>query len=503
MNTLKGVGTVVCSLLLFLALGIFSLGYMLHSTVLSPGFIAKEMDRVEVAAILDEAIKVDAADKNDISQEMKDTLVDTAATLEPVVKEQLNEASTRIFDYLKGKTKELQLAGILSETVASNDFIITLINDIDIAQLVTDFIAQDDSQKPGGISRDIWDEVTDVLNNLEPQLKAAAADAVSPVNDYIWGKTPDLSLAEVLGNSVLATDFVNELINEVDIAALTKDYISTQLTDAVSQDSDEITRYLDENLDEILTRLEPWLKQQITAAAGPGIDYILGKTRTVNVTVSVAPAVATVKSVLKDAYLAAPPPAVAGMSRAAQEQHFETVFADFSGNLPATFSFDEELLGETRADLSKSLADGEDKLSDVRDNIAKALDDASDPMAQARKYIGYFQTVYWLLIVFMVIMAGLIFLINRDVKSTARTLGIDLLTFGVIDIAGVIIAKVLAPMKFIGGFSDLPVTAQNAINGLYSDVTNIALVFSIGVLLVGAILFTVSFFVKSWPAARE
>jgi hypothetical protein len=100
----------------------------------------------------------------------------------------------------------------------------------------------------------------------------------------------------------------------------------------------------------------------------------------------------------------------------------------------------------------------------------------------------------------MVVMAGLIFLINRNVKVTTRTLGINLLIFGVMDLAGVIVSKILTPTKFLPSSVDIPVSVQNIIDNVFKDVTSIALTFSIGVLVVGAVLLTVSFIVKSKQA---
>jgi hypothetical protein len=210
----------------------------------------------------------------------------------------------------------------------------------------------------------------------------------------------------------------------------------------------------------------------------------------------VAPAVAIVRDVLESAFLASPPPETDGLSIIKKVEYYYTLFNDFSVDLPTTFSFDTELLGPTRDDVSQSLSDGKKQLTEIRDNIAKGLADADEPLAKARKYIGYFQSGYWLMIVFMLVMAGLIFLINRNVKSTCRALGIDLLIFGALDLAGIIIAKLITPTNFIKNTSDVPASALNVIDNVYKDVTNIALRFTIGVLAVGVILLVVSFIMK-------
>jgi hypothetical protein len=500
MKFLKGLGIGVCSFLLFLSLSIFSLAYMLHATVLSSDFINKQVNKFDTVSLLDEKIKVSDQTKGGISQELKTNLLNTATRLEPALKQQLNAATDSIYNYLRGKSKEPELAAILSNTIASNDFLITFINDVDTVTLVKEIIKENDDQTPGGFSKEFIDSVIATLAKLEPQLKTEVSAAVAPINDYIWGKRPDLSLADVLGNSVMRRDFVTSVVNEVDLASLAKDFVHSQIEEAASQDISEVTEYLNKSMDEIITRLEPWLKQQVIIASGPSLDYILGKSQTISVTISTAPALVIIKEIIKDVFLASPPPEVAGMSRAAQTQYFDDNFAELFDSLPTTFTFDEELLGDVRDNISESLADGEKELTKIRDNISDGLADADKPLADVQKYIGYFQSGFWLLIVFMVVMAGLIFLINRNVKATSRTLGINLCIIGVIDLAGVIVSKVITPTRFIPSSADIPVSVQNFIDSVYKDVNSTALIFTIGVLVIAAMLLTVSFIMKSKPA---
>jgi hypothetical protein len=95
-------------------------------------------------------------------------------------------------------------------------------------------------------------------------------------------------------------------------------------------------------------------------------------------------------------------------------------------------------------------------------------------------------------------MAGLIFLINwKNVKVSARTLGIDLLIFGVIDLAGALVVRSLHLEKMFTDSNDIPVSVVNWMQGLISDITGMMLVFSISVLVIGVVFTTVSFFIKS------
>jgi hypothetical protein len=499
MGFLKGLGTFVFSFLLFLVLTIFSIAFMLHGTILNPDFITTELNKLDVTSIVNETVKVNEG-QNGLSQELKTSIIDAVTKLEPMLKQQVSGAIYRVYDYLLGKVEEPRLATVLSDTVASNDFIVAAINDIDISSIVQEVIAENESEEPGGFPKDLTTDVVDTLTKLEPQLKEEIGSAIAPINDYLWGKRQDLSLASVLSETILRTDFVVSVVNEVDIAALTKDYVSSQLTEAVPQNTSELTAYLTNNLDEIITRLEPWLKEQITIAAGPAIDYLLGKSQTINVTIATEPVLTVVQEILKDAILSSPPPEIAGMSRAEQEQYIDDFFTQFSSNLPSTFTFDEELLGPTRDNVTDLMAQGEEQLSKMRDDITDGLSKAEDPLAKARKYVGYFQTYYYPLVGVMIILAAIIFLINWNVKKAARSLGINFLVWGVLDLVGVIVAKSISPMQYVSSRTDISASLGSWIDGLSKDIASVAMPLSIGILVVGVALLVVSFIVPKKEA---
>ena len=496
MNILRGLGTFILSFLLFLSLTVFGMVFLLHSTLLNPDFVTTELNRLNIASLLTEAIEESGQGQGGLSQELKTSLLNTATKLEPVLKKQANAAIYPIYDYLRGERPELQLDIVIGNTVASNDFLITVIDNLDTASLVKGIIAESDSEEPGGLPKELTTAVTNILTKLEPQLKKEVSAAISPINDYLWERRQDLSLAVVLSDTVLRTDFVVSIINEVDIAALTRNYISSQLNEAVPIDTPEVTEYLTRSLDEIITKLEPWLKQQLSIAAGPCLDYLLGKTQTVNVTISVAPALTVVKDTLKDDFMASPPAEVMGVSRAKQEQYFDNLFAQFSSNLPSTFTFDEKLLASTRDEMAQALAQAEEQLFEARDKLAQGLAEAEAPLAQAREYIGYFQTGYYLLIALMVVLVAGIFLVNWNVSKAALALGIDLTLYGVLELAGVIFARTFIPMKLLPNMPDIPASLETWLNGLFKDLLAPLQLLSIVIIVIGIALIVASFFFK-------
>ena len=117
----------------------------------------------------------------------------------------------------------------------------------------------------------------------------------------------------------------------------------------------------------------------------------------------------------------------------------------------------------------------------------------------ARQYLGYFQTGYIALIGFMVLLVLLIILIYRSVRDSTRALGIDLLVSGVLELAGVYLARSFIPINQM--LTGLPPSLQSWLEGLFVDFFAPLQMFSLGVLIAGIVLLIVSFVYK--PATAE
>jgi hypothetical protein len=165
---------------------------------------------------------------------------------------------------------------------------------------------------------------------------------------------------------------------------------------------------------------------------------------------------------------------------------------------PAAFGLSANTLDEVKNTVQRYLNSYIDEIPDSYAIDESAIGpDGMNTLQDVRTYIGYFKIGYVWLFVIVLVMAGLIFLINwSDIKTSMRSLGIDLIIFGVLDLAGILVLRSLSPIRSIPGYNDVPVYLQNWIEGVISDITGIMMVFSIVVLVTGAVLLTVSFFVR-------
>jgi hypothetical protein len=335
------------------------------------------------------------------------------------------------------------------------------------------------------------------------------------------------SMGYMIHNTVLSADFVNKQVNRIDIASISRDIAEDQIGKELPKEAE----VLKEVAYDVISAEEPWIKEQLNYVVDTGYDYFLGNTDTLNITVSLeelkldlsddmweatrnyleqklaGKSEYEISRYLEDFARQFPPEILpselALLTPVDRDLAIEQFFRKFAGQepLPNVPQYNDQIENSVRIYFNDYLAEF---TRDIPDSYS--IDESSvgagqmDTIRTVRKYIGYFENVYWWLIAFMVVMAGLIFLINRDVKVTTRSLGINLLVFGVLDLAGAILAKVITPTKFLPDVSDVPVSVQNIIDNVTKDIGNIALIFAIGVLVIGAALFTVSFFVKSRQA---
>jgi len=396
-NFLKGLVLALLSFLLFLSITIFGLAFTLKNTVLSPEFVTSQLDKFDTTSLAGELIR-DQIRQQAIPEELGMTLVNTITKLDPLVKEQVGAAAHSTYDYLLGKSQNLDLALILSDTVLSSDLIASVVDEVDIAPLLGSFLKEQ------------------VMEKVPQELEGFLAP------------------------------------------------------------------YLDDIINDIITDLEPWLKEQIVAASEPAIDYLLGRSQSFSYEISLEP----VKEGLKDSLLAAiiesPPSLLGGIPPALLEQVFNMLWPDVAKMIPSTYELNESLIG-----------------TEMPAEIARALTQAEGALVQAREYVDLFQLGYNALIGFMVLLVLGIILINRQVRSITRDLGTILVTYGAFEYGGIIAGRhfALPQLEQV----PMPSQLQSWLPQVVGDFLAPLEMFSLGLLIGGVILLVVSFIVKPREAS--
>jgi hypothetical protein len=358
----------------------------------------------------------------------------------------------------------------LKTTVLNADFVTDQIEGLPVTTIADQSL--DDADFPQEFRASLDANLPAIESWAKEQLTAA----IDPTYDYLLGRSQDLDLPAILKATVFNPEGIRSLLEDVDLTALVEDYLNDEAILAVPPGGESLNDYLEAAVLETVTELESWVKDQAASAVEPVTDYLLGNSPSASVSISLAPVWDALHDSLRQAFLASPPPELAGLPPAQIQAAFNQVWQDFSLNLPASYDLDEALLGtELPADISQALADAEDSL------------------AEAGDYVGFFQAGFIALIVFILLTIAGIVLILRNVRGSTRLLGIVFLIYGAIEYAGVLLIKSVTESALP---SDVPSSLETWVTGLTADALAPLEVLSIASIAIGAVLLIASFFYR-------
>ena len=270
-------------------------------------------------------------------------------------------------------------------------------------------------------------------------------------------------IAFTLNTTILNPDYMTSELDEMDISSLAEEYLHEHITEAIPEGLDFITT---ETINNIMDDAEPWIREQVDTVILKSCDYLLGKSDSLNLTISTEPLVTILKANLWEALLESPPPLVAGLPSDILETQFNILFQEFSEEIPSTL------------ELAKSMIPPE----------------VIEQLELAREYLHYFQIGYKALIAFIALMIIAIILLYHEVIGTTRSLGITFLTYGVLEYGGILATKHLAlPQLPLYG---IPPSLQPWISQFISGLLHPLEMLSIGFMAGGVVLLIVSFVYK-------
>jgi hypothetical protein len=193
MKALKGFGLGILSLLLFFSLSVFGLAFLLNSTALNPRFISAELGRLDVSALVEEIISEQPPSSN-FPPEMRTALVQTTDKLEPSLKQETSAAISSVYDYLLGKTKGLDLALILKDTVLNKEFVTSLVQEADVTSSFQQYIKEKLTEGIPSTQQHLTQYLDEAIPKLEPWIEEQASIVAGPVVDYMLGESPTLGV---------------------------------------------------------------------------------------------------------------------------------------------------------------------------------------------------------------------------------------------------------------------------------------------------------------------
>lgn len=188
-KALKYAGIAILGVLLFLSLTAFGPAFMVDRTVLNPGFVASEVNRLEIAPLASEMLSELPA--GEMPVEISQAFTAAITKLEPTIKAEINSAVYTAYDYIKGKRDNPELAQILRSTFLSNQFLYAVIDEVEITPLVKPFLHEQLGaiipQEMTAVSAYLYPIVDDFLADHESWIKEQLKIVADPVADYLVG----------------------------------------------------------------------------------------------------------------------------------------------------------------------------------------------------------------------------------------------------------------------------------------------------------------------------
>lgn len=266
-------------------------------------------------------------------------------------------------------------------------------------------------------------------------------------------------LVFMLNQTILNPDFVVSELNRLDISSIAGDLLSQEIPQG--------GEFMTEAIDDAITELEPWVKEQASTVIYSGYDYLMGRSQSLSVAISLEPVKEILRDNLREAFFESIPPELRGLPPAEAERYFDQLYQDFAKEIPSTFEFNENSMGP----------------------------DVLAGLEQAKQIIGYTQLAYSALIGFMLLLIVGIILINRQVKGTTRSLGITFLTYGALEYAGIFAAKYFAGPQLTQ--IEIPASLQTWLPQFFANLLAPLEIFSLGLMIAGVVLIIVSIVYKS------
>lgn len=336
MKALKILGIIVLSLFLFFFLNVFALTLTIDRTALNPGFVTSQVDSLEMGAVAEEVFTQQPDEE--VPDEMTESMIRVVNALEPRIKEQVNTVIFSSYEYINGERANPEMARVVRTNLLSEDFIEAVIDEIEIAILVSSI--------------------------FEERMDEAAPEELKVFGD-----------------------------------------LAHTMEQAISQN-------------------EEMIKEQLKEASGDVADYIMGKTDSFSVEIDASPVLESMQGPMYDNFLETPPGYLEGEPAELIQQEFEEFFEQFSEELPVNIELNEEVVG-----------------ADLPDQVAGLIGDMESAMGEIRGASSVITLVLVLSGVFALLFAGLIVLIHRRAVGATLNLGIVFLLSGILALTAVLVGR--------------------------------------------------------------
>ncbi len=170
-----------------------NLKVVLGDSFMNPDFVEKLLAKINLSNLVEQTLNEQSSGGSDSGAALQQALLTTISKIEPDFKKQVVAASDPIFKYLLGQTSTVDVKTIARNTFLSNNFVSTVIDNVDIKSITHDMLNEQFGPMPKGINL-TSDQLDRIVVLLEPAVKSGFKTAAGPVADYLVGKTSSFSV---------------------------------------------------------------------------------------------------------------------------------------------------------------------------------------------------------------------------------------------------------------------------------------------------------------------
>jgi len=292
---------------------------------------------------------------------------------------------------------------------------------------------------------------------------------VSLLSLILFGAISALGFAFMLNQTVMDPNFTAAEVDKMDMAAVASAII--QVPDSGNNANTFIpATTVNAAITSSIKAAEPELKSELRTALFSTYDYFLGRSDSLNISISLDSVKNNLNSTLWTYIQKSPPSQIPS---AQLQSYFNSYFDQSFGSL----------------------------LSPIKIDSGKFDASTKNTTQQIKQYIAYYQ-FWWVTIPLILVLAVAIILLENNLRHSLRDLGINLFLFGALGIVSdYLLNRYATPSTVIPG---LPAAVSSWLNGFLNDVAAPLNTFSIAVAVIGVVLFVVSFFMpKKEPVTTQ
>ncbi|MEN8613734.1 hypothetical protein ABFB09_00430 [Dehalogenimonas sp. THU2] len=193
MGFIRGLVLGVVGILLFLSLLLLGVGLSLNFTVLNPGFINGQIERLDVADVFREAV-IESGTIDDTPRAIRVFLDEELPEFSDEMKAAVSGAVDRFYDYLHGRTDTLDLQVALGETVFAPELVYSLADRIDWPDLAEELIQENTGPNIDPIFAYLLDYIDNATVKMEDWYKDALRKLFPPMKEYLLGTSQSLDI---------------------------------------------------------------------------------------------------------------------------------------------------------------------------------------------------------------------------------------------------------------------------------------------------------------------